>query len=74
MPPASLWLPGHVSRNLLMINIHIVVLVLTTHHHTEIDDAVVVAAEDDADDVLADVVDVAFHGGQHHSSRIPGLK
>ena len=32
------------------------------HHDAEIDDLVVVAAEDDADDVLADVVDVAFHG------------
>ena len=30
------------------------------HHHAEIDDLVAVAAEHDADDVLADVVDVAL--------------
>jgi hypothetical protein len=35
------------------------------HHHAEIDDLVVVAAEHHADDVLADVVDVALHGGEH---------
>ena len=34
------------------------------HHHAEIDDLVVVAAEHDADDVLADVMDVALDGGQ----------
>ena len=34
-------------------------------HHPEVDDAVVVAAEDHADDVLADVVDVALHGRGH---------
>ena len=33
------------------------------HHHAEVDHLVVVAAEHDADDVLADVVDVAFDGG-----------
>ena len=32
-------------------------------HHPEVDHAVVVAAEHDADDVLADVVDVALDGG-----------
>ena len=31
------------------------------HHHAEIDDLVIVAGEHDADDVLADVVDVALH-------------
>src|SRR5690606_30088130 len=31
-------------------------------HDAEVHDVVVVAAEDDADDVLADVVDVALHG------------
>ena len=34
-------------------------------HDSEVDDLVPVAAEDDADDVLADVVDVALHGGEH---------
>ncbi len=33
-------------------------------HDAEVDDLVVVAGEDDADDVLADVVDVAFDGGE----------
>ena len=33
------------------------------HHHAEIDDLEVVALEHDADDVLADVVHVALHGG-----------
>jgi hypothetical protein len=33
-------------------------------HHAQVDDLVVVAAEDDADDVLADVVDVALDGRQ----------
>ena len=35
------------------------------HHDAEVDHLVVVAAEHDADDVLADVVDVALDGGQH---------
>ena len=35
------------------------------HHHAEIDDVVVGAPEHHADDVLADVVDVALHGGEH---------
>ena len=34
-------------------------------HHPEIDDPVVVAGEHDADDVLADVVDVALDGRHH---------
>ena len=34
------------------------------HHHPEVDHLVVVAPEHDADDVLADVVDVAFDGGE----------
>ena len=33
------------------------------HHHAEVDHFVVVAAQHDADDVFADVVDVALHGG-----------
>ena len=33
------------------------------HHHAEVDHLVIVAAEHDADDVLADVVDVALDGG-----------
>ena len=41
------------------------------HHHAEVDDLVVVAAEDDADDVLADVVDVALHGGRHDRAGSP---
>jgi hypothetical protein len=32
------------------------------HHDAEVDDLVVVTGEHDADDVLADVVDVALHG------------
>ena len=35
---------------------------LRRHHDAEIDDLVIVALEHDADDVLADVVDVALHG------------
>ena len=35
-------------------------------HHAEIDDLVVVALEHDADDVLADVVDIALDGGEQH--------
>ena len=35
------------------------------HHHAEIDHVVIVALEHDADDVLADVVDVALDGGEH---------
>ena len=38
---------------------------LGRHHHAEVDHLVVVAAEDDADDVLADVVDVALHRREH---------
>ena len=32
-------------------------------HHAQVDDLVVVAGQHDADDVLADVVDVALDGG-----------
>ena len=32
------------------------------HHDAEVDDLVIVAGEDHADDVLADVVDVALDG------------
>ncbi len=39
------------------------------HHHAEVDHLVAVAAEDDADDVLADVVDVALDGREHDASR-----
>ena len=35
------------------------------HHHAEVDDLEVVALQHDADDVLADVVDVALDGGEH---------
>ena len=35
------------------------------HHDAQVDHPVVVAAEHHADDVLADVVDVALHGGHH---------
>ena len=49
-------------------------LYLRTHHDSEVDDAVVVAAQDDSDDVLADVVDVAFHGGQYNRAGVTGLK
>ena len=35
------------------------------NHHAEVEHLVVVAAEDDADDVLADVVDVALDRGEH---------
>ena len=37
------------------------------HHHAEVDDLVVVAAEHDADDVLADVVDVALDRRDQHA-------
>jgi hypothetical protein len=40
------------------------------NHHAEVDDLVVVAAEDDADDVLADVVDVALDRWRSRSSRL----
>ena len=35
------------------------------HHHAHVDDLVVVAGQHDADDVLADVVHVALHRGEH---------
>ena len=38
---------------------------LRRHHHAEVDDLVVVALEHHADDVLADVVDVALDGRHH---------
>ena len=34
------------------------------HHHAEVNDLVIVAGEHDADDVFADVMHVAFDGGQ----------
>ncbi|MNK86739.1 hypothetical protein D3C87_1066570 [compost metagenome] len=36
---------------------------LCRHHHAEVDDVIAVATEHHADDVLADVVHVAFHRG-----------
>ena len=42
------------------------------HHDAEVDDLVVVAGEDDADDVLADVVDVALDG--RHQDLAGGLR
>ena len=38
---------------------------LARDHDAHVDDLVVVAGEHDAHDVLADVVDVALHGGEH---------
>ena len=38
---------------------------LTGHHHAHVDHLVVVTGEHDADDVLANVVDVALHGREH---------
>src|SRR5207302_6869180 len=38
---------------------------LRRYHDAEIDDFVIVALKHDADDVLADIVDVAFNGGHH---------
>ena len=39
--------------------------VLPRHHHAEVDDLEAVALQDDADDVLADVVNVALDGRHH---------
>ena len=39
------------------------------HHDAEIDDLVIVTLEHDADDVLADVVDVAFHRREEDAAR-----
>ena len=43
-------------------------------HDAEVDDLEVVAPEDDGDDVLADVVDVALHGGQDDGAAVAGLE
>ena len=42
---------------------------LRRHHHAEVDHVEVVAGQHDADDVLADVVDVALHGRHHDLAR-----
>ena len=39
------------------------------HHHAQVDDFIIVAAQHHADDILADVVDVAFHRGHHDATR-----
>src|SRR5204862_648735 len=45
---------------------------LTRHHHAEIEDLVIVTAQYHADDVLADVVDVALDGRhQDLATRLP---
>ncbi len=41
---------------------------LRRHHHAEIDHVVVITLQHDADDVLADVVHVAFHRRHHDSA------
>jgi hypothetical protein len=38
------------------------------HHHAQIDDVIAVTAEHDADDVLADVMNVALDGGEEHAA------
>ena len=43
-------------------------------HDAEVDHVVAVAAEDDADDVLADVVDVALHRREHDPRRRRALR
>ena len=48
--------------------------VFRRHFDTEVDHAVAVVAEDDLDEVLADVVDVTLHGGQHHHAARGGLR
>ena len=35
-------------------------------HDSEVDDFVVITGKNNADDILADVVDVAFHRGEQH--------
>ena len=42
--------------------------VVASNHHAEVNDFVIVAAQYHADDVFADVVDVAFDGGQQDFS------
>ena len=44
---------------------------LPRHHHAEVDHFEAVALQDDADDVLADVVNVALHG-RHHDAALAG--
>ena len=47
---------------------------LTGHHHTQINNFIAIALHDHADDVLANIVDIAFHGGEHNlAGRGPGL-
>ena len=41
---------------------------LARHHHSHVDHPVVVTGEDDADDVLADVMDIAFDRGQDYAA------
>ena len=43
---------------------------LARDHHAEVDDLEVVAPQHDADDVLADVVDVAFDGGDDDGAAV----
>ena len=47
------------------------------HHHAQVDDFVIVALEHDGDDVLADIMDIAFDGREHDfalRARIAGLQ
>ena len=48
--------------------------VFRRHFDAEVDHAIAVVAEDDLDEVLADVVDVTLHGGQHHHAARGGLR
>ena len=41
---------------------------LAGDHHAHVDDLVVIAGQHHADDVFADVVDIAFDGGEHDFS------
>ncbi len=37
--------------------------VFARNHHTHVDHFVVVTSQDNSDDILADVMNIAFHGG-----------
>ena len=45
---------------------------LAGHHDAHVDDPEVVAPQHHAHDVLADIVDVSLHRGQHHCAGEPG--
>ena len=44
------------------------------NHHAHVDDFVIIAGQNDANDVFADIVDIAFHRGHENAALRAGIR